>query len=195
MRVSTHPVTADELLHMQDDGFRYELVNGQLIRMPPPRVVHGVVAMRVGAALAEYVDREQSGLVLAAETGFQLTRNPDTVRAPDAAFVRRERIPSSGLGDQYWPGAPDLAVEVLSPDDSRAEVGRKVREYLSTGTRLVWVVDPRSRTVTAHRPDSSAQVISEAGMLDGEDVLPGFRYPVARLFEGIRPGPKRPAPL
>ena len=186
MQPSTHAVTADELLNIPDDGFLYELASGELIRMPPPFVAHGVVAMRIGAALADWADRERRGLVLAAETGVHLTRNPDTVRAPDAAFIRRERIPAAGLPHGYWPGAPDLAVEVLSPDDSRAEVGKKVREYLSNGARLVWVIDPVSRCVTAHRPGSSSpQVIAEAEMLEGEAVLPGLRFPVARLFEGI----------
>ena len=97
MQPSNHFVTVDELLHMPDDGFLHELVDGELIRMPPPFVAHGVVAMRIGAALADWADCERHGLALAAETGFNLTRNPDTVRAPDAAFIRRERIPAAGL--------------------------------------------------------------------------------------------------
>lgn len=186
MQPSTHFSTADELLRKRDDGFRYELVDGRVIRMSPPGSEHGAIAMRIGAALADYVDRHNLGVVFAAETGFQLTVDPDTVRAPDASFVSRERISAGGIPRTYWPGAPDLAVEVLSPDDAAGDVDEKVRQYLQHGVQIVWVVDIGRRSVTVHRPAASSQTLSEADALDGGDILPGFGYSVRRVFEAIR---------
>lgn len=185
MQRSMHAGSADELLRMPDDGFRYELVNGRLIRMTPPGSVHGALAMRLGAALADYIDQHHLGVVFAAETGFQLTSDPDTVRAPDAAFVRLERIPRGGIPNKYWSGPPDLAIEVLSPDDSLRELDEKVRQYLDHGAQLVWVVDVASREVTVHRQGAQPQTLTTGDVLDGGETVPGFAYPVERLFRII----------
>ena len=182
MAQETRAITADELLHMPDDGYKYELVAGRLRKMTPAGSLHGVVGMRLAIALGAYVDDQHLGVLFAADTGFKLASNPDTVRAPDIAFVARERIPAGGIPTAYWPGAPDLAVEVLSPTDVRSEVDEKIDEYLRSGVRLVWFVNPFERGVTVHRPGKRPLVLEEHDSVDGGDVLPGFSYPLARLF-------------
>ena len=182
MAQETRAISADELLHMPDDGYKYELVAGRLRKMTPAGSLHGVVGMRLAIALGAYVDDQHLGVLFAADTGFKLASNPDTVRAPDIAFVARERIPAGGIPTAYWPGAPDLAVEVLSPTDVRSEVDEKIDEYLRSGVRLVWFVNPFERRVTVHRPGKEPLVLEEHDSVDGRDVLPGFSYPLARLF-------------
>lgn len=181
MGQETRVITAEELLRMRDDGWKYELVAGRLLRMTPPGGVHGAVAVRLGAAIAAFVDEHRLGIVFV-ETGFKLANNPDTVRGPDVAVVVRNRIPATGIPKGYWQGAPDLAVEVLSPDDLRSEISEKIEQYLETGARQVWVVEPSVRRVTVYRPGASPQVLSETDTLDGGDLLPGFEYPIARVF-------------
>lgn len=182
MSVRAKHMTADELLRIPDDGQRRELVDGELRTMTPAGHPHGRIAMRVGWLLTQHVEENDLGAVYAAETGFILSRDPDTVRAPDVAFVRRERVEEVGDTGGYWPGAPDLAVEVVSPNDAYAEVERKVAEWLNAGSRMVIVVDPSNRTVRVHR--TPADVITPAG--DGEivgaDVVPGWRLPIRTLF-------------
>ena len=183
MRAPTGPlVTADELIGMPDDGFKSELVEGRLIRMTPAGSLHGRLIVRLSTALDSFVEEHDLGAVFAADTGFRLASAPDTVRAPDVSFVRKDRVPDTGLPAGYWPGPPDLAVEVVSPSDSTAEVESKVQEYLRKGVRLVWVVVPSKRAVAVHRPSAPSQILDETEALDGEEVVPGFRYPLARLF-------------
>jgi Uma2 family endonuclease len=182
MAQETRAITADELLLMPDDGYKYELVEGRLRKMTPAGSLHGVVGMRLASAVLAHVDHNQLGVVFAADTGFKLATNPDTVRAPDIAFVARERIPAAGIPTAYWPGAPDLAVEVLSPTDVRSEIDEKIDEYLRSGVRLVWFVNPFERRVTVHRRGKRPLVLEGHDSVDGGDVLPGFRYPIARLF-------------
>jgi len=180
--VLTKPMTADELLAMPDDGFCYELVKGELIRMPPPGFVHGVQTIKLTTPLDIHVTAHRLGVVCAAETGFLLAQNPDTVRAPDIAFVRRERIERAGEVKGYWIGAPDLAVEVTSPGDTKREVDNKVAEWLEAGARMVWVVSPKLRTVTVYRSLTDIVVLAEKDTLDGGDVVPGFQIRVAEIF-------------
>lgn len=175
------PTTADELLRLRLPNKRVELVRGVLVVREPAGSTHGLVAMSLGVELGVYVKRTGVGGVFAAETGFKLTTNPDTVRAPDVAFVTRERLPSPGATG-YAPLAPDLAVEVLSPDDRPGEVLGKVADWLSAGTRLVWVVDPARRLARVYRQDGSEALVTSDGALDGEDVLPGFSCPLASIF-------------
>ncbi len=132
--------------------------------------------------LAQYVEDQELGEVYAAETGFLLTSNPDTVRAPDIAFVRRERVEAVGEAKGYWPGAPDLAVEVNSPGDKVGEVEDKVAEWLEYGTRLIWVISPKLHTVTVYRSLTDIATLTERDTLNGGEVVPGFQYPVAGLF-------------
>jgi Uma2 family endonuclease len=182
MAQETRAITAEELFRMPDDGYKYELVAGRLRKMTPAGSIHGVVGMRLAVAMSVHVDQHQLGVVFAADTGFKLASSPDTVRAPDVSFVSRGRIPTGGIPKAYWPGAPDLAVEVLSPTDVRSEIDDKIDEYLRSGVRLVWFVNPFERRVTVHRPGKRPLVLEEHNSVDGGDVLPGFNYPLARLF-------------
>lgn len=173
---------ADELLRLPDDGYRYELVRGELRQMTPAGSRHGGVAMTLGVLLGQFVRARRLGRVFAAETGFVLATAPDTVRAPDVAFVQRERL-SAGLPRGYWPGAADLAAEVLSPNDSFAAVQEKVFCWLDAGCRMVLVVDPEARAVTVYRARDDARTLRGSDSLDGVDVVPGWRVAVAELFE------------
>ena len=175
--------TADELLQMPDDGWRYELVEGRLVKMAPAGYGHGIYAMRIGSRMAVYVDQHGLGRVLAAETGFRLAANPDTVLAPDVAFVSRERDEEIGEVSAYWPGAPNLAVEVISPNDTYTEVESKVFQWLDAGTKAVVVVNPRRESVTAYRSRSDITVLAGDDVLGVEDVIPGWTMPLRGLFE------------
>lgn len=184
MAVESEKVTAEELLGMPDDGFRYELVGGELKRMAPAGSEHGYVAMRFGRLLGNYVEANGLGRVYAAGTGFKLASDPDTVRAPDVAFVRRERVEAAGRVEGFWPGAPDLAVEVVSPGDTHAEVTGKALAWLGAGCRMVLVADPDRGSVTVYRSREDVSIlVAEAGdVIDGADVVPGWRLPVAEVF-------------
>jgi Uma2 family endonuclease len=168
-------LTADDLLALPDDGNRYELVEGTLVCMPPASYRSGVVALNLGAAMTAYVRQHRLGICSGADGGVRLRAEPDTVRAPDVSFIRADRVPPGGLEAGYFAGAPDLAVEVLSPSDRYPEVQRKVQEYLDAGTPLVWVLDPESRSATVTRADGRSTYLGSDGVLDGEDILPGFR--------------------
>jgi Uma2 family endonuclease len=175
-------VTADQLLRMPDDGFRYELVAGELKRMTPAGWKHGMVGSRLHSLLGQHISQHGLGELFLAETGFLLAREPDTVRAPDIAFVRKDRLQGKPPEEAFWPGAPDLAVEVVSPGDSTGEVDDKVKAWLDAGTVAVWVVNPAWRTVTIYRSATDIKVLTESDELSGEDVVPGFRCPVRSLF-------------
>lgn len=176
-------LTAEELLQLTSDRFRYELIEGELRIMEPPGSEHGFVAMRIGVRLANHVENNKLGHVFAAETGFLLRSNPDTVRAPDASFVSQELFDRVGLRKGYWPGAPDLAVEVLSPTDTHPEIERKVRDWLDAGARMVVAVDPVDRSASVYRAAEDIVVIGDDGVLDGADVVPGWRLPLRDVFE------------
>ena len=175
-------ITADDLLRLPDDGWRYELVAGELLQMPPSGFLHGTVAMNIGSLLHQHVTKYDLGVVCTADVGFKLQQNPDTVRAPDVAFVAKERIPAAGKPEGFWPGAPDLAVEVVSPSDRFTEVLEKVEEYLAAGTRLVWVALPRIRAILVCHPSGEIKMLREDDELNGEDVLPGFSCRVKEIF-------------
>jgi Uma2 family endonuclease len=180
---TTHSLaTADELCVMPDDAFRYDLVRGELRRLPPAGSEHGAVAVNIAVVIAQFVKPHGRGVVFGAETGFKIASDPDTVRAPDLAFVRRERIPEQGIPRGFWPGAPDLAVEVVSPGDTYTEVEEKVHDWLNAGTRMVLVLNPRTRTVTIYISHTDVVRLTESDTLDGGDVLPGFTCRVAELF-------------
>ena len=140
-----------------------------------------MIALRVGRLLSDFVESRGLGIILGAETGFRITGNPDTVLAPDAAFIRKERI-GENMPDGYFPGPPDLAVEVLSPNDRAGDVLAKVQNWLAAGCASVWVVDPKTRTVMAYGADCKATMFTSADTLTGGDLLPGFSTPVAGLF-------------
>ena len=174
-------MTADELLHVRIPDKRVELVRGRLVVREPAGLRHGRVAMELARLLANYVDDRGMGRVYAAETGFTVARDPDTVRAPDVAFIRQDRLPDPeplGFPDL----APDLVVEVLSPGDRPGEILATVADWLSAGTRLVWVVDPLRRVARVYRQDGSETIVGAERALEGEEVLPGFACPLETIL-------------
>jgi Uma2 family endonuclease len=179
---SRRATTAEELFELPDDGRRHELVEGDLVPVTPAGFEHGDLAGEVFFHVKAFVREHRLGVVLAAETGFVLQRDPDTVRAPDVAFVRADRVPPKDQRRRFAELAPDLVAEVVSPTDRAGEVNGKVAQWLDAGVRLVWVVDPENRVVVAHEPGGLAHLLREDGLLDGGDVLPGFRLPLAELF-------------
>jgi len=182
MSDSTHLVTAEELARLPDDGYRYELVEGRLVRMSPVSFDHGRIVMQIGFLLSSHLKQHPVG-VIGADIGFELATNPDTVRGPDIAFVRNERVPSTG-GRGFFKGAPDLTIEVLSPDDRAGEVKAKVEEYLGKGVLAVVVVDPRAQTATISRQVAAKVVLkSQADVLDLSDVISGFRCHLREIFQ------------
>lgn len=174
--------TANELFEMPYDGFRYELVKGELRKMSPAGGEHGAIIWNLSGRLAPHIQSNDLGQGFGAETGFKLASDPDTVRAADIAFIRRERLPEEGIPKNFWATAPDLAVEVLSPGDTYSEVAEKVGDWLTAGTRAVWIVDPRRRIVTVYRSLSDVTLLSEDDELDGGEVVPGFRCKVSEIF-------------
>jgi Uma2 family endonuclease len=191
MRMKSHPyiqpmlpgtlMTADELSHLHLPDKRTELVKGVLVVREPAGYRHGAVTMNLAGALHTFVRPRNLGRVLAAETGFKLFSDPDTVRAPDVAFIRADRIPDPPPGG-FPAMAPDLAVEVLSPDDRPGEVLQKVADWLDAGVRLVWVVDPVRHVARVYRPDGTESLLSAGDALDGEDVVPGFSCGLAEVL-------------
>ncbi|HEX5041414.1 MAG TPA: Uma2 family endonuclease [Candidatus Polarisedimenticolaceae bacterium] len=173
--------TEDDLKNLPENGYRYELVEGWLLREPAPALRHGRVQSRILVPLATHVRDHGLGEVHA-ELGFVLAKNPDTVRAPDVCFLSSTTLARIEDETRLVQGGPDLAVEVLSPSNRREEVRGKVADLLAAGTRLVWVVDPRRKRVTAYRSLLAPQVLGEGDVLDGEDVVPGFSLPVSALF-------------
>jgi len=180
-------VTAADLWEMAHDpaneGTRFELSEGILIEMSPAGGKHGGLAHECGRVVGNYVTENNLGYVTAAETGYLLFKNPngkDTVRAPDVGFVAAERLPD-GLPDGYIPLAPDLAIEVVSPNDSADDIQSKLRDYLRYGTRMIWFFYPKTKTVNVSTP-SGSHLVEQDGVLDGGDVLPGFTLVVKDVF-------------
>jgi Uma2 family endonuclease len=174
-------LTAEDLYALPDDDRRYELVEGRLLVSEPPGWSHGRMAVRIAVVLDTFVQARGLGEV-AVESGHVLARRPDTVRGPDVSFLRTERLPPQDVAHRFHEGAPDLAVEILSPSDRAGEVARKVAGYLRAGTQAVWVVDPEDRTVVVHSPDGPARMHGPDATLDGGPVLPGFACVVSELF-------------
>ena len=180
---TTAYITAEQLLAMPSRmGQRYELVAGELRVMSPAGWRHGKFVSRLNSKLESFVSQNDLGIVFGAETGFRLSRNPDTVRAPDVSFIAKRNLPEAEPVEAYWPVAPDLVVEVLSPDDRRGEVEEKTQAWLDAGCQSVWIVDPRLKTIRVH--DSKGQVTEYnlSDVLTAESILPGFTYPVEALF-------------
>lgn len=175
--------TADELLALPSGmGKRYELVAGELRVMSPAGWRHGGVAANIASLLGTFVRKNKSGRAFGAETGFLLKRDPDTVRAPDFAFIANAQLPRTEPTEAFWPGAPDLAVEVLSPGDTSGEVAEKVEEWLAAGCAAVWVVDPKLKTVTIYLSPTNVRVVAAGDTLAGDPVVPGFSCAVDELF-------------
>jgi Uma2 family endonuclease len=174
-------MTAEDLLRVDIPGKWTELIRGRLVVSEPPGTYHGKVSLRMSVLLANHVLPRGAGEVFSQDTGFKISSNPDTVRAPDVAFVSAERaaaIPRRG----YAPLAPDLVVEVVSPNDRPSELLAKIADWLEAGTRLAWVIDPMREVAHVHRADGSIEVVGMEGTLDGEDVLPGFSCRLAEVL-------------
>jgi Uma2 family endonuclease len=175
-------LTAGEFfrLYSSKEG-HYELVKGKVIEMPPPGWVHGGIAVNIASELRAFVRQHNLGRVVV-ESGCWLERQPDTVRGPDVAFIARERMPAEGLPRGFFEGAPDLAVEIVSPTDNATELEIKVHDYLRNGAQRVWVVYPDSRRVAVHHPDGTARWYSEDAAIEDEELLPGFSLPLREIF-------------
>jgi Uma2 family endonuclease len=158
-----------------------ELIQGQLVMMSPAGFDHGRFAINIGNALANFVRARSLGIVVSAEAGFLIAHAPDTVRAPDVAFVRAERIPSGGVKG-FFQGPPDIAIEVVSPNDRASEVTAKAQDWLQAGCLLVWIVDPETRTISVYHSRNKIAVLAETDTLTGGDLLPGFSVSVADIF-------------
>lgn len=174
-------LTAEDLPYLRPEEERSELVAGQLVREPPPGTAHGWTAADVVALLHPFVREHRLGRVCG-EAGYVLATDPDTVRCPDASFVSTRRLAGAEWKGPYLVGAPDLAVEVVSPGDRASEVAAKAAEYLTAGGEAVWLIDPRRQTVTTYLPGREPQTFGRQDVLDGDPYLPGLRLPVADLF-------------
>ncbi|WP_442482811.1 Uma2 family endonuclease [Aeoliella sp. SH292] len=174
-------VTADELLR-DYHGQRCELIEGRVKLMSPTGFGHGSFERRIASLLGEYVDEHELGDVVTGEVGFLVARRPDTVLAPDVAFVTKDRLDAVGFTEKYFPEAPALAIEVVSPGDTADEVDEKARQWLAAGAKAVWVVYSRGRTVAVYRSLDNICVLTEEQSLSGEEVVPGFSVKVADLF-------------
>lgn len=182
MLVETKLMTADEFLEHAPQDKRSELVHGEVLEMAPASEEHGDIAGNIFAALHNFARKNKLGKVYAAETGFVLAHNPDTVRAPDAAFVSAARLGSGTRRGVFFEGAPDLAVEVASPSESAEDIQDKVIDYLTAGTRMVLDLHPRSKTITVYRSLDNIRVLTLRDTLDGGDVLPGFSALLEEIF-------------
>jgi Uma2 family endonuclease len=174
------PVDVEDIEFLRDDEYHYELWEGKLWRMSPTKKRHGRGAIRIVSPLVRYLDANPIGSLYIAEVGFRVGPRR-TLLCPDAAYVSNERDAPVDE-DDFFPYAPDIAIEVVSPDNTRPKIRRKALSFLTYGARLVWVLDSRRRTVTVHRPSTEPQVLSEEDVLSGEDVLPGFEVRIADLF-------------
>lgn len=176
------PMTADQLLRIPNDGMRRELVAGELHEMTPAGGEHGHIAMELSLAIGFHVKKNALGSLFSAETGFILRRDPDTVRAPDIAFMSKDRAVLAVRERGYIQGAPDMAIEVISPSDAYTEVEAKAEDWLRAGCRMVVLVNPRNKSLKVYRSQSDVSVFGPTDVFDGGDVLPGFRLAVEQLF-------------
>jgi Uma2 family endonuclease len=174
-------MTAEELLAYRHEPYVHELIDGILYEMEPPGAEHGRVALTAGALLFAHVREHDLG-VCAGEVGFKLASDPDTVRAPDACFVAGHRVPAGAIPSGYWPGPPDLAIEVVSPNDSRSKVEGKALDWLDAGTRVVVVLDPPLHTATVYRSRGDIRILADDEPLDLDDVVAGFAPRTGDLF-------------
>lgn len=172
--------TAEDLAALPEDGQRYALVRGRLIATPPTGDVHGEIVMALSLLIGTFVRAHGLGRLYAAETGFKLSSDPDTVLAPDFAFISQARVVPREGG--FLPIAPDLAVEVASPSNTRLELQEKVALYFRAGTRQVWIVYPRARAVYVYTAEDQVTIHTDKSVIEGGDLLPNFKLPVSQIF-------------
>ena len=183
MSVKIRYITAEELERMPEGDDRVELVRGEVVREPPAGYMHGRIAIDIIRHLLCFIDSHGLGQLTTADTGFILSHDPDTVRAPDVAYISAVHTASQRDRDGFFDGAPDLAVEVVSPDDTLEKVEGKVLDYLQAGSKLVWVIHPKTETVTVYRPSGEVKVLTINDTLEGGEMLPGFELAVKDIFE------------
>jgi Uma2 family endonuclease len=181
-----HLLTAEEFEKFENpdprNDWRYELVRGRVIRMAPPAFTHGSYALGLGTAIDQHVEANALGKAVV-DAHFTIERGPDTCLVPDIAFVSTARLPEDP--DRFYEGAADLAIEIKSPSDRERDVLEKVEHYLRTGTREVWVVRPKPRTLTIYQAGQESIVLTERDTVEGREVLPGFRYALKQLFDRV----------
>lgn len=178
-------LTAEELFDMPDDGNFYELVRGRLVQVPPSFFSSSMIATTLASFIAVFVRLHKLGICGGEAGGIKTESDPDTVRAPDFTFISNARLPAGGLPRRFYPTAPDLVVEVMSPSDRTGNLLRKIEEYLAAGTRLAWLILPDERSAIIFHQDRAPITLSGSATLDGEDVLPGFTLPLAELWTGL----------
>lgn len=182
MSTSTALMTAEEFMQLPDeDGFRHELINGEVIRMPSRGFPHSRTATRLMLALGQFVMQHELGEVFG-ELGVKLSVNPDTVLGPDVSFVEKQRLDAAGETEGYWLGPPDLAVEVLSPSDRPSKVHKRIDSLFGYGVKQLWVVSPKKRTIAVYRSPSDSISFSGSDELEADDILPGFRLSLDQIF-------------
>jgi len=174
-------MTAEELFEWVN-GRRGELIKGEFIEMSPSGGTHGKLSSRIARILGNFIEENNLGESFGAETGFILFRDPDTVRAPDFAFISKDRLSLIEEFDKFISIPPDLAVEIISPHDRWPDVEDKISDYFSAGVSLVWIINPKPQAVQVYRSPSQISLLSGADVLQGDDVLPGFSIPVERIF-------------
>ncbi|MCS7186370.1 MAG: Uma2 family endonuclease [Armatimonadetes bacterium] len=181
-QVEAKKMTLDEVKQLNPDEQPGELVRGVFLPMSRPTIQHGRLMARIARLIGNFVETKMLGEVIVGDSGFVLDKEEQTLRGPDVAFISKERIPSEGLPDDWWEGAPDLAVEIVSRSQTAHELARKALDYLQAGTKIVWVVDPESKTVAVYTPPNHIRILREDETLDGGDVLPEFKVQVKELF-------------
>lgn len=173
--------TEEDLLQMPANA-RYELIRGELCPMPENSAEHGSRTDRLASRVSVFVQDNDLGECFAAETRFTIEKNPDTTLGPDFAFVTKDRLPEKLPRRGYLPLAPDIALETVSPNDTKHEINLKVARWLQAGTRIVWVLDPETEMLTVHRTGEIPRTLGFKDTLSGEEVLPGFEIPLAKIF-------------
>ena len=185
MATETSLITAEQFASLPDSALPIELVKGNLVEMNPPMPRHGEICSNVDFLLRLYLNDHPTGRVVTNDANVLIKRNPDTVRGADWAFVARSNLPGQNPEEAFWPGPPDMAVEVLSPGDRAGAVREKNEAWLAAGVKLLWVVDPDHETVAIYRSPADVIVKTATDTLDGGDILPGFHCRVAEIFTPI----------
>lgn len=179
----TKLMTAEEFMKADLGEGTFELVRGEVIKVPPPMPGHGRICINVGFALESYGRQTGYGYALSNDSGVRTERDPDTVRGPDVCFFSHDRWPRSEVGEKLPPVPPNVVVEVYSPGNRRSEILEKLAEYVAAGVPLIWIIHPKSRSVSIYRCDDDAPlVLKEGDVIENLPELPGFRCPVADLF-------------
>ena len=176
-------LTSDDLMRLNSEGVRGELIRGVLYKTMPTGLTHGEIVMNLGGELRNFIRPRRLGRLAGSDSGMMLERDPDTVREPDIAYISAHKLPLDVRLSGYFEGWPDLVVEIVSPSDSSREVFDKARMWISFGVSLVWVVDPQTRIIEVHRPDQPLLSLAEDDTLNGGEVLPGFSCPVRDVFD------------